>query len=481
LSISNHFELQWESPFLDYYWCHHFLHEVYEKGIVARVLGSQEEKWFATNDETGFQFYLEEESLAVMAEVGFRFLGDRHRVREFALLVNQLKERVDEIPWPETTVFDDTNIGVLEEMFHEAVGLHLCTQPHLMSKVAEELTRRLPAIVAEEERAEYVAKMITPDRLPEPLREQKEWLEGLFDLVSKASSPDEREPFIHQHWQRWKYLTAGDSGRPVELAELRERFEFDLSNLVTAKVQHDRLVKVESGIVSKEIETLEESAPSDIRDLCWAVRELGSLRFVTKQTWMKLWYCLEIWREQQASRLGQSVSGYLQVEINGGRIGGKEERNSYVLLRNGELASLFYNGLEVSIRKELLGAVPEWDGSPLHGTGGYQGVVSGRALVIGWGDDYREKGKLVGPATVLVVPQTTPQYIGMLTRCAALVTDEGGLAGHASIICRELKIPAVIGTRIATKVICDGDEIILDGNAGIVEVLKLIENDEVQN
>jgi len=51
----------------------------------------------------------------------------------------------------------------------------------------------------------------------------------------------------------------------------------------------------------------------------------------------------------------------------------------------------------------------------------------------------------------------------------AIITDEGGLTCHAAIISRELGIPCVIGTKIATKVLHDGDEVDVDADNGIIK------------
>jgi pyruvate,water dikinase len=45
---------------------------------------------------------------------------------------------------------------------------------------------------------------------------------------------------------------------------------------------------------------------------------------------------------------------------------------------------------------------------------------------------------------------------------------------HASIISRELKIPCIIGTKIATKVLKDGDLVEVDADKGIVKILKKV-------
>jgi pyruvate,water dikinase len=59
-----------------------------------------------------------------------------------------------------------------------------------------------------------------------------------------------------------------------------------------------------------------------------------------------------------------------------------------------------------------------------------------------------------------------------MQKAAAFVTDEGGLGCHAAIISRELKKPCIVGTKIATKVLKDGNLVVVDANKGTVKILK---------
>ena len=69
---------------------------------------------------------------------------------------------------------------------------------------------------------------------------------------------------------------------------------------------------------------------------------------------------------------------------------------------------------------------------------------------------------------ILVMPMTTPDFIPAMKKAAAIVTDEGGITCHAAIVARELGIPCVIGTKIATKIFKDGDRVEVDAIKGIV-------------
>lgn len=73
---------------------------------------------------------------------------------------------------------------------------------------------------------------------------------------------------------------------------------------------------------------------------------------------------------------------------------------------------------------------------------------------------------------ILVSINTNPALIVAIKRCAAIVTDEGGMTCHAAVVSRELKKPCIVGTKIATKVFKDGDLVEVDADKGIVKLLK---------
>jgi phosphohistidine swiveling domain-containing protein len=75
------------------------------------------------------------------------------------------------------------------------------------------------------------------------------------------------------------------------------------------------------------------------------------------------------------------------------------------------------------------------------------------------------------PGEILVASMTRPDYAIILSKAAAIVTNEGGLTCHAAIASRELSIPCVIATKIATKVFKTGDLIEVDANKGRVKKL----------
>ncbi len=94
------------------------------------------------------------------------------------------------------------------------------------------------------------------------------------------------------------------------------------------------------------------------------------------------------------------------------------------------------------------------------------GLARGRVRIIFEPKKINEKG------FILVASMTTPDLMPLIKRSKAIITDEGGLTCHAAIISRELGVPCIVGTKIATKVLKDGDLVEVDANKGIVKILK---------
>jgi phosphohistidine swiveling domain-containing protein len=69
---------------------------------------------------------------------------------------------------------------------------------------------------------------------------------------------------------------------------------------------------------------------------------------------------------------------------------------------------------------------------------------------------------------VLVCAVTTPDYVPLMQKAVAIVTDQGGILAHAAIVARELHKPCIVGTGNATKILKDGQGVSVDADNGIV-------------
>jgi pyruvate,water dikinase len=102
----------------------------------------------------------------------------------------------------------------------------------------------------------------------------------------------------------------------------------------------------------------------------------------------------------------------------------------------------------------------------IRGVAASRGLVTARARVIA---DIGDADRLQ-PGEVLVCAMSSPPWTPLFAIAAAVVTDSGGILSHPAIVAREYGIPCVVGTRVGTQAIRDGDVITVDGEQGTVRI-----------
>ncbi|MGI9614990.1 MAG: phosphoenolpyruvate synthase [Acidimicrobiales bacterium] len=100
----------------------------------------------------------------------------------------------------------------------------------------------------------------------------------------------------------------------------------------------------------------------------------------------------------------------------------------------------------------------------LHGLGVGSRRASGTVRVL----ESPQEGSKLATGEILVAEMTSPDWVPIMRRAAGLITNAGGSTCHAAIVSRELGVPAVVGTRRATEVLRDGDEVTLEPASGHV-------------
>jgi phosphohistidine swiveling domain-containing protein len=137
-------------------------------------------------------------------------------------------------------------------------------------------------------------------------------------------------------------------------------------------------------------------------------------------------------------------------------------------LKRYENASCVGMGEEFALFEGPILAVSDYTNiKELKGSVAYRGVLSGKVKIVMTAYEIEK----VQEGDILVAPTTAPSYIIGMNKASAFITDEGGITSHAAIVAREMKKPCIIGTKIATKVLKDGDLVEVDANQGVVRIL----------
>jgi pyruvate,water dikinase len=100
----------------------------------------------------------------------------------------------------------------------------------------------------------------------------------------------------------------------------------------------------------------------------------------------------------------------------------------------------------------------------VHGLGASPGRASGPVRVL----ESPSEAASLAAGDVLVTRATSPDWVPVMRRAVAVVTDAGGMTSHAAIVSRELGIPCIVGARDATAKLSTGMMVTVDGAAGTV-------------
>ena len=197
-----------------------------------------------------------------------------------------------------------------------------------------------------------------------------------------------------------------------------------------------------------------------------------------KEMQVRIIYSFNLLLIEAAKRFGikeKNREWYLHNEIvkilKGEKIDIKEikKRRKAVLVIVDELGVKIFSGKEAiqKRKKELKQDIKNV--SELKGMGVTKGKVIARVKVCNGIEEARKKVK---KGDILVTGMTLPDYVPVMKIASAIITDEGGITCHAAIVSREMKKVCIVGTKIATQVLKDGDLVEVDAELGIVKILK---------
>lgn len=168
--------------------------------------------------------------------------------------------------------------------------------------------------------------------------------------------------------------------------------------------------------------------------------------------------------------------GYLAVYITKEELGEEISRDELVKRDAGFvlIPGVFVGPLSFD---ELVQKFPEYhfkiekgehDFNGLKGEIAYKGKVRGIVRIVKRKDQIEQMQE----GEIIVSPMTTPDMVPAMKKAIAFVTDEGGITCHAAIIAREMQKPCIIGTKVATEILKDGDEIEVDADNGVIKVIS---------
>ena len=96
------------------------------------------------------------------------------------------------------------------------------------------------------------------------------------------------------------------------------------------------------------------------------------------------------------------------------------------------------------------------------------GIAHSKAVIINGIDDYKK----VNHEDIIVVNKSYPGWIIPLINASGIIVEIGGKYSHIGIVCRELGKPCVSNIPDICNIIHDGDEVLINGDTGEVNVVN---------
>jgi phosphoenolpyruvate synthase/pyruvate phosphate dikinase len=369
-----------------------------------------------------------------------------------------------------------------EYLFDKTWAHFKVSQPEYLERAKE----RLEALIKEKSSGKGIETSfitLTTPTETDPIKEEEV-------AALNRSLADVTDEVLWQHAEEYPWLFFNTYNRDVIQKFLREKFN-DLQAM-SERERHHHIEKAETDLEKhkKEHDGLLQELGSnpDISYLADVFGDLAVDRLRMKAWWGGAEYLFLTIFEEIAERAGISsedllmsykVDDIMSFLRDGTKLTTEtiESRKKLYAVAVVEGAYKFYEKAEA---KEKFDALIGDDGDEAEAVDEIKGVVAnvgkakGKARIIVVEDLKRllEDMERFKEGEVMVTTMTQPTMVSLARKAAAIVTNEGGITSHASILAREYDIPCIVGTKTATFVIKDGDEVEVDANKGIVRKLK---------
>ncbi|MBI5176661.1 hypothetical protein HY995_01080 [Candidatus Micrarchaeota archaeon] len=299
--------------------------------------------------------------------------------------------------------------------------------------------------------------------------------EGTFYALKQNGAGREE---LERHVGKFPWLMLNTYDLEDALRYLKARLE---SSVVPKSIERAKEEKKE--LKERQGEILDLLDDSQAKYFSNLFGELAFMRVEEKTCWASAtWLAMPLLREislRKGEKVGDIANLYRLGEVEAlikqnRKLGADElKRRGESYLYHYKRPKLeFHSGHEARTLKDgMLGGIDK----PQHvktikGICASPGRATGRVrIIVTEGlDGYLKELHQFRKGEVLVTGMTQITMTPICSKAAAIVTNEGGMTSHAAIISRELKIPCVVGTHVATRELKTGDLIEVDAERGTV-------------
>ncbi|MDP2749773.1 MAG: PEP-utilizing enzyme [Nanoarchaeota archaeon] len=306
---------------------------------------------------------------------------------------------------------------------------------------------------------------------------------GLLRIALKKNELSDKElkGLLMEHTQKYRHIPLFDfDHEPYDLNHFAEEIK-------QIKKPSEELEKINSAFMErkKDFESMLDrlNPKPELKNLINMLKDAVFLRDYRDMIRQKLNLSIIDFYKELGSRIGlsiQDVALLTNKEIEKCLLSSKhfdknkieQRKKSFLLVQIGNKIKIFSGDAAVETVNGLNLYEVVNDTGVIKGRPASPGRISGTAKIVHTNLDF---GKL-NEGDILVAAMTRQDFVSVMRKVSAIVTNEGGVTSHAAIIARELGLPCVVGTHIATDILKDGDFIEVDANEGIIRKIRDSEN-----
>jgi len=288
------------------------------------------------------------------------------------------------------------------------------------------------------------------------------------DLLELAAKENRTEEDLTNHLHTYFWIgTNYDHFSPLSIEELTQRIN-DIENpqkqLNTLEADWKRTQKAQEQLKQTHpFSEREQIIAKLIRLGTWWQDERKRNNLMGNVIIGKFFKAIEHHYGLSESLLRMSTPDELLTFLDTGTINKKEleDRQHYATFFIDSQTCLFDTTKDIYEQLNTLD-VPEKGLQEVKGLTASPGTATGTARVI----INIKEASIFNKGDILIASMTRPEFTPFMKKAGAIVTDEGGITCHAAIISRELGIPCIIGTKIATQVFKEGEKVKVDADEG---------------
>ncbi|MBU1854313.1 MAG: hypothetical protein KKF89_01200, partial [Nanoarchaeota archaeon] len=307
---------------------------------------------------------------------------------------------------------------------------------------------------------EYFNVLMTPDKESNTGKAQKE-------LLRIASSKNITKKLINSFLKKYSFLNVRFGyGKPYTYDDIVKRIVFlkresPEKKLLELNTKNEELKEKRKKII-QELEFDEK-----LIDIINLARENSFFRTYNLETYSYVGCILIPFFNEVGKRVGLSYDELFYctadeiISLLNNRIEIDNRKNSFVFAFLDGEANIF-TGEKISFFEEK--EIVDTSKFVFKGITASKGVVKGKARIVKSREDFSK----MNAGDILVTEFTTPDYVTVMEKAAAIIADLGGLTSHTAVVARELGKPCIVGLVDASKVIKDDDIIEVDADKGLV-------------